>query len=110
MRRSPALKSDARVRWVWHAPWRRRGLTAALGGSSRQIENAAEMGIEHHLGMTCDPIGGLVQIPCNEGNAFGAIKAINAASPALTGDGSHHATLDQVIRTKRDNGANMQPK
>src|SRR3954449_8554879 len=69
MRRSPALKSDARVRWVWHAP-AAAGLTAALGGSSRQIENAAEMGIEHHLGMTCDPIGGLVQIPCIERNAF----------------------------------------
>jgi L-serine dehydratase len=86
------------------------GLTAALGGSSRQIENAAEMGMEHHLGMTCDPIGGLVQIPCIERNAFGAIKAINAASLALSGDGSHHVTLDQVIRTMRDTGADMQAK
>ena len=86
------------------------GLTAALGGSSREIENAAEMCIEHHLGMTCDPIGGLVQIPCIERNAFGAIKAINAASLALSGDGSHHVTLDQVIRTMRDTGADMQAK
>ena len=86
------------------------GLTAALGGSSRQIENAAEIGMEHHLGMTCDPIGGLVQIPCIERNAFGAIKAINAASLALSGDGSHHVTLDQVIRTMRDTGADMQAK
>jgi L-serine dehydratase len=86
------------------------GLTAALGGSSRQIENAAEIAMEHHLGMTCDPIGGLVQIPCIERNAFGAIKAINAASLALSGDGSHHVTLDQVIRTMRDTGADMQAK
>lgn len=86
------------------------GLTAALGGSNRQIENAAEIGMEHHLGMTCDPIGGLVQIPCIERNAFGAIKAINAASLALSGDGSHHVSLDQVIRTMRDTGADMQTK
>ena len=86
------------------------GLAAALGGSNRQIENAAEIGMEHHLGMTCDPIGGLVQIPCIERNALGAIKAINAASLALSGDGSHHVTLDQVIRTMRDTGADMQAK
>ncbi|MGB8399600.1 L-serine ammonia-lyase [Bradyrhizobium sp.] len=86
------------------------GLSAALGGSNRQIENAAEIGMEHHLGMTCDPVGGLVQIPCIERNAFGAIKAINAASLALSGDGSHHVTLDQVIRTMRDTGADMQAK
>lgn len=86
------------------------GLTAALGGSSRQIENAAEIGMEHHLGMTCDPIGGLVQIPCIERNAFGAVKAINATSLALSGDGSHHVSLDQVIRTMRDTGADMQAK
>jgi L-serine dehydratase len=86
------------------------GLTAVLGGSSRQIENAAEIGMEHHLGMTCDPIGGLVQIPCIERNAFGAVKAINAASLALSGDGAHHVTLDQVIRTMRDTGADMQAK
>jgi L-serine dehydratase len=86
------------------------GLTAALGGSNYQIENAAEIGIEHHLGMTCDPIGGLVQIPCIERNAFGAVKAINAASLALRGDGSHRVTLDQVIETMRQTGADMQSK
>src|SRR5262249_25790954 len=77
------------------------GLTAALGGTNNQIENAAEIGIEHHLGMTCDPIGGLVQIPCIERNAFGAVKAIDAASLALRGDGSHRVSLDQVIETMR---------
>lgn len=86
------------------------GLTAALGGDNNQIENAAEIGIEHHLGMTCDPIGGLVQIPCIERNAFGAVKAINAASLALRGDGSHRVTLDQVIETMRQTGADMQSK
>jgi L-serine dehydratase len=86
------------------------GLTAALGGTNNQIENAAEIGIEHHLGMTCDPIGGLVQIPCIERNAFGAVKAINAASLALRGDGSHRVTLDQVIETMRQTGADMQSK
>jgi L-serine dehydratase len=86
------------------------GLTAALGGTNEQIENAAEIGIEHHLGMTCDPIGGLVQIPCIERNAFGAVKAINAASLALRGDGSHRVTLDQVIETMRQTGVDMQAK
>jgi L-serine dehydratase len=86
------------------------GLTAALGGSSGQIENAAEIGMEHHLGMTCDPVGGLVQIPCIERNAFGAIKAINAASLALSGDGFHHVSLDQVIKTMMETGADMQSK
>jgi len=86
------------------------GLTAALGGTNNQVENAAEIGIEHHLGMTCDPIGGLVQIPCIERNAFGAVKAINAASLALRGDGSHRVSLDQVIETMRQTGADMQSK
>ena len=86
------------------------GLTAALGGNNNQIENAAEIGIEHHLGMTCDPIGGLVQIPCIERNAFGAVKAINAASLAIRGDGSHRVSLDQVIETMRQTGADMQSK
>ena len=86
------------------------GLAAALGGSNQQIENAAEIGMEHHLGMTCDPIGGLVQIPCIERNAFGAVKAINAASLALRGDGRHHVSLDQVIATMRQTGADMQAK
>ena len=86
------------------------GLCAALGGSNEQAENAAEIGIEHHLGMTCDPIGGLVQIPCIERNAMGAIKAINAASLALRGDGSHNVSLDQAIETVKTTGADMQNK
>jgi L-serine dehydratase len=86
------------------------GLAAAMGGSNAQIENAAEIGMEHHLGMTCDPIGGLVQIPCIERNAFGAVKAITAASLALKGDGAHHVSLDQVIATMRQTGADMQSK
>jgi L-serine dehydratase len=83
------------------------GLAAALGASNAQIENAAEIGMEHHLGMTCDPVGGLVQIPCIERNAFGAIKAIAAASLALHGDGSHKVSLDQVISTMRQTGLDM---
>jgi len=86
------------------------GLVAALGGSNEQIENAAEIGIEHHLGMTCDPIGGLVQIPCIERNGMGAIKAITAASLALKGDGTHFVSLDDVIETMRQTGADMQVK
>jgi L-serine dehydratase len=86
------------------------GLAAALGASNAQIENAAEIGMEHHLGMTCDPVGGLVQIPCIERNAFGAIKAINAASLAMRGDGSHYVSLDQVITTMRQTGADMHAK
>jgi L-serine dehydratase len=86
------------------------GLAAALGGSNRQVENAAEIGMEHHLGMTCDPVGGLVQIPCIERNAFGAVKAINAASLALRGDGEHYVSLDQVIATMRRTGADMHVK
>jgi L-serine dehydratase len=86
------------------------GLAAALGASNEQVENAAEIGMEHHLGMTCDPVGGLVQIPCIERNAFGAIKAINAASLAVRGDGQHHISLDQVIATMRQTGLDMQTK
>ena len=86
------------------------GLAAALGATNEQIENAAEIGMEHHLGMTCDPIGGLVQIPCIERNAFGAVKAINAASLALHGDGVHHVSLDHVIATMWQTGADMQTK
>ena len=86
------------------------GLCAALGGSNEQIENAAEIAMEHHLGMTCDPIGGLVQIPCIERNAFGAVKAIAAASLALHGDGTHRVSLDSVVATMRQTGADMQSK
>jgi L-serine dehydratase len=86
------------------------GLTAALRGTAEQIENAAEIGMEHNLGLTCDPIGGLVQIPCIERNAMGAVKAINASRMALRGDGSHKVSLDKVIRTMRDTGRDMQEK
>jgi L-serine dehydratase len=86
------------------------GLVAALGGTNERIENAAEIGIEHHLGMTCDPIGGLVQIPCIERNGMGAIKAITAASLSLKGDGTHFVSLDDVIETMRQTGADMQVK
>ena len=86
------------------------GLAAALGGLNEQIENAAEIAMEHHLGMTCDPVGGLVQIPCIERNAFGAVKSIAAASLALHGDGRHRISLDSVIATMRQTGADMQSK
>jgi L-serine dehydratase len=86
------------------------GLAAALGGSNAQIENAAEIGIEHHLGMSCDPVAGLVQIPCIERNAMGAVKAINAASLALRGDGTHRVTLDMVIKTMYETGRDMMAK
>ncbi len=86
------------------------GLTAALGGSASQIENAAEIGMEHNLGLTCDPIGGLVQIPCIERNAMGAVKAINASRMAMRGDGKHKVSLDKVIKTMRDTGRDMQDK
>jgi L-serine dehydratase len=86
------------------------GLCAALGGDNGQIENAAEIAMEHHLGMTCDPVGGLVQIPCIERNAFGAIKAIAAASLALHGNGRHRVSLDSVIATMRQTGADMHSK
>jgi L-serine dehydratase len=86
------------------------GLTAALGGTPGQVENAAEIGMEHNLGLTCDPIGGLVQIPCIERNAMGAVKAINASRMALRGDGKHKVSLDKVIKTMRDTGRDMQDK
>jgi L-serine dehydratase len=83
------------------------GLTAALGGSNSQIENAAEIGMEHNLGLTCDPVGGLVQVPCIERNAVGAIKAIEASRLALVGTGDHLVSLDQVIETMRRTGLDM---
>lgn len=83
------------------------GLTAVLGGTIHQIENAAEIAMEHHLGMTCDPIGGLVQIPCIERNAMGAVKAVNAARLALLGDGEHFVSLDKVIATMKQTGKDM---
>ena len=85
-------------------------LCAVLGGTPAQVENAAEIGMEHHLGLTCDPVGGLVQIPCIERNAIASVKAINAARMALRGDGTHHVSLDKVIKTMRDTGADMMTK
>lgn len=83
------------------------GLTAILGGTNEQIENAAEIAMEHHLGLTCDPVGGLVQIPCIERNTMGAIKAINSARLALRGNGEHTVSLDAVIRAMKETGKNM---
>ena len=85
-------------------------LCAVMGGTPEQVENAAEIGMEHHLGLTCDPVGGLVQIPCIERNAIAAVKAINAARMALRGDGTHHVSLDKVIKTMRETGADMLTK
>ena len=85
-------------------------LAEVLGGSPQQVENAAEIGMEHNLGLTCDPIGGLVQVPCIERNAVGSVKAINAARLALHGDGSHFVSLDKVIKTMRDTGKDMRDK
>ena len=84
------------------------GLTAVLGGTIEQVENAAEIAMEHHLGMTCDPVLGLVQIPCIERNAMGAVKAVNATRMALIGNGEHHISLDKVIRTMKQTGMDMQ--
>jgi L-serine dehydratase len=87
------------------------GLAAVMNGSNEQIENAAEIGMEHNLGLTCDPVGGLVQVPCIERNTMGAAKAINAARLAvLHGDGSHRVPLDRVIETMRQTGVDMQAK
>lgn len=86
------------------------GLCAVLGGAPRQVENAAEMGIEHNLGLTCDPVGGLVQIPCIERNAIASVKAINSARLAMHGDGEHKVSFDQVVKTMRETGADMKVK
>jgi L-serine dehydratase len=83
------------------------GLTAALGGTPEQVENAAEIGVEHNLGLTCDPVGGLVQVPCIERNALATVKAITAASLALRGDGRHVVHLDVAIETMRQTGFDM---
>ncbi|AZM58442.1 MULTISPECIES: L-serine ammonia-lyase [unclassified Streptomyces] len=83
------------------------GLAEALGGSPEQVENAAEIGMEHNLGLTCDPVGGLVQIPCIERNGMAAVKAVTAARMALRGDGRHHVSLDKVIKTMKETGADM---
>ena len=85
-------------------------LAAVLGGTPRQVENAAEIGMEHNLGLTCDPVGGMVQIPCIERNAMASVKAVNAARMALRGDGAHYVSLDSVIKTMRETGADMKTK
>jgi L-serine dehydratase len=85
-------------------------LAAVMGGTPEQVENAAEIGMEHHLGLTCDPVGGLVQIPCIERNAIASVKAINASRMALRGDGTHFVSLDKVIKTMRETGADMMTK
>ena len=86
------------------------GLAEVLGGTPEQVENAAEIGMEHNLGLTCDPVGGLVQIPCIERNGMGAVKAVTAARMALRGDGRHHVSLDKVIKTMKETGADMKDK
>ncbi|GLW35420.1 L-serine ammonia-lyase [Actinoplanes regularis] len=86
------------------------GLAEALGGTPEQVENAAEIGMEHNLGLTCDPVGGLVQIPCIERNGMAAVKAVTAARMALRGDGRHHVSLDKVIKTMKETGADMKIK
>jgi L-serine dehydratase len=86
------------------------GLAEVIGGSPQQVENAAEIGIEHNLGLTCDPVGGLVQIPCIERNAVASVKAITAARMAVRGDGAHHVSLDKAIKTMRETGADMKDK
>jgi L-serine dehydratase len=86
------------------------GLAEVLGGTPRHVENAAEIGIEHNLGLTCDPVGGLVQIPCIERNAVASVKAITAARMAILGDGQHHVSLDNAIKTMRETGADMMTK
>ncbi|OEV05562.1 L-serine ammonia-lyase [Streptomyces oceani] len=86
------------------------GLTEVLGGSPEKVENAAEIGIEHNLGLTCDPIGGLVQIPCIERNGMASVKAVTAARMSLRGDGRHHVSLDKAIKTMKDTGADMKVK
>ena len=85
-------------------------LTEVLGGSPEQVENAAEIAMEHNLGLTCDPVGGLVQVPCIERNAMASVKAINSARISLRGDGEHFVSLDKVIKTMRDTGADMKTK
>jgi L-serine dehydratase len=85
-------------------------LTEVLGGTPEQVENAAEIGMEHNLGLTCDPVGGLVQVPCIERNAMASVKAINAARLSMRGDGQHFVSLDKVIKTMRETGADMKTK
>ena len=107
--RSLARKSAAKGRSVQHVRWPQVRYEI-LGGTPEQAENAAEIGMEHNLGLTCDPVGGLVQIPCIERNAVGSIQAIHAARLALQGDGIHTVSLDKVIKTMMQTGADMKVK
>ena len=107
LRRRGRLPGRGRVR---PARWRPARCARCWAASPLQVENAAEIGMEHNLGLTCDPIGGLVQVPCIERNAMAAVKAINAARIALRGDGSHVVSLDKVIKTMRETGADMKVK
>lgn len=106
----PVPKSDVKARSAQPVPWPRRGCAAVMGGTPHQVENAAEIGIEHNLGLTCDPVGGLVQIPCIERNAMAANTAINAVRMAMLGDGTHIVSLDQAIKTMKDTGEDMMAK
>ena len=108
--RSPGPRSAARVRSAPPARWRPGRWPRCFGGTPEQVENAAEIGMEHHLGLTCDPVGGLVQIPCIERNAVASVKAITAARLALYGDGRHTVSLDKVIKTMMETGADMKVK
>ena len=85
-------------------------LTEVIGGTVSQVENAAEIAMEHHLGLTCDPVGGRVQIPCIERNALGAVKALTASKLAMKGDGTHKVSLDKVIKTMYETGKDMKDK
>ncbi len=98
------------VRWAWPVRWQLAAWLLRLAATRGRSKNAAEIGMEHNLGLTCDPIGGLVQIPCIERNAMGAVKAINASRMAMRGDGKHKVSLDKVIKTMRDTGRDMQDK
>ena len=106
----PAPKSAARVKSALPVRWPPRVYARFSAALRQQVENAAEVGIEHNLGLTCDPVGGLVQIPCIERNAIASVKAINAARLALHGDGSHKVSLDKAIKTMRETGADMKSK
>ncbi|PNG19861.1 serine dehydratase beta chain [Streptomyces cahuitamycinicus] len=110
-----ALRADGdpagrALEWVTLYAMAAGGLAEVLGGSPEQVENAAEIGMEHNLGLTCDPVGGLVQIPCIERNGMAAVKAVTAARMALRGDGRHHVSLDKVIKTMKETGADMKVK
>ena len=107
MLRFLARKSDAKGEIGSASAMAAAGFCAVMGGTPEQVENAAEIALEHHLGMTCDPVGGLVQAPCIERNGLGAIKAISAASLALRGDGTHLISLDACVETMRQTGLDM---